>query len=238
MKIDIKIDSHTHTTASGHAYSTVKEMVEAVRNKGLKGIAITDHAKAMAGAPTYLHFINLKCLPKIEDGVRIFSGVELNILNKNGDIDFEDKIINRLDFVMASIHVHCTEIRGFDEVTEAYLNVMDNDYVRVIGHPSDYRFPFDIPKVVAKAKERNVAFEVNNMSENPDCPRYDVNKSMVKILEECKKQGVYVTVGSDAHYYTEAGKFEHVYELFEEVDFPEELVLNANVERFEKFFGI
>ena len=42
-KEDILADLHTHTLFSKHAYSTVKENLEAARNKGLSYIAITDH---------------------------------------------------------------------------------------------------------------------------------------------------------------------------------------------------
>lgn len=42
-KEDILADLHTHTLFSKHAYSTVKENIEAARNKGLSYIAITDH---------------------------------------------------------------------------------------------------------------------------------------------------------------------------------------------------
>ena len=39
-------DMHTHTVASTHAYSTIKEMAEAARDAGLEYLAITDHTPA------------------------------------------------------------------------------------------------------------------------------------------------------------------------------------------------
>jgi len=36
-------DLHTHTVASGHAYSTVTELAWAAADKGLELIAVTDH---------------------------------------------------------------------------------------------------------------------------------------------------------------------------------------------------
>ncbi len=48
----IVIDTHTHTIASGHAYSTVLENALAAKNKGLELLCITDHAPEMPGAPT------------------------------------------------------------------------------------------------------------------------------------------------------------------------------------------
>jgi putative hydrolase len=45
----IAIDTHTHSVASGHAYSTVEEMAEGARRAGLKGFVLTDHGPALAG---------------------------------------------------------------------------------------------------------------------------------------------------------------------------------------------
>lgn len=42
--MDIVVDSHTHTIASGHAYSTILENALAAKNKGLKLLCTTDHA--------------------------------------------------------------------------------------------------------------------------------------------------------------------------------------------------
>ena len=44
-------DTHTHTTASTHAYSTLQEMVHAAAEKGLFAIGITDHGYSMPGGP-------------------------------------------------------------------------------------------------------------------------------------------------------------------------------------------
>ena len=42
-------DTHSHTLASGHAYSTIKEMAAAAEAKGLKALALTEHASENAG---------------------------------------------------------------------------------------------------------------------------------------------------------------------------------------------
>ena len=44
-------DTHCHTVASSHAYSTIIENVDEARKKGLKYIAITDHYGDIPGAP-------------------------------------------------------------------------------------------------------------------------------------------------------------------------------------------
>ena len=49
-----EIDTHTHTVVSGHAWSTLTENVNSARQKGLKGICLTEHGPDMPqGAPGY-----------------------------------------------------------------------------------------------------------------------------------------------------------------------------------------
>ena len=48
--MNIVLDTHTHTLASGHAYNTMTEIIDAAVQKGLKLLAITEHAPAMPGA--------------------------------------------------------------------------------------------------------------------------------------------------------------------------------------------
>ena len=43
-------DLHTHTIASGHAYSTIKEMAIAAEEKGIRLLGITEHSKGMPGS--------------------------------------------------------------------------------------------------------------------------------------------------------------------------------------------
>ena len=44
-----KIDTHTHTVSSGHAYSTVTENAKYAASIGLEIIGMTDHAPKMPG---------------------------------------------------------------------------------------------------------------------------------------------------------------------------------------------
>ena len=44
-EIKIVADLHVHTVSSGHAYSTVMEIVKVAAQKGLKAVAITDHGR-------------------------------------------------------------------------------------------------------------------------------------------------------------------------------------------------
>ena len=41
------VDLHTHTIASGHAYSTIEAMIKAAEQKGIRLFGITEHAPKM-----------------------------------------------------------------------------------------------------------------------------------------------------------------------------------------------
>ena len=59
----IAIDTHTHSVASGHAYSTVYELAMGARRRRLKGFVLTDHGPALPGGTQLYFFGNLRVLP-------------------------------------------------------------------------------------------------------------------------------------------------------------------------------
>ena len=77
-------DMHTHTIASGHAYSTLNELAAEAARKGLLALAVTDHGPALPGGPHIYHFGAMRFFPEHISGVRIFRGIEANILVING----------------------------------------------------------------------------------------------------------------------------------------------------------
>ena len=89
--MNIELHTHTHTLASGHAYSTITEMIDAAVDKGLKLLAITEHAPAMPGSCKDFYFYNLKILPRFQKGLEIMFGVELNVMDYEGRLDLPER---------------------------------------------------------------------------------------------------------------------------------------------------
>ena len=54
----IELDVHTHTIASGHAFSSLQEMVRAAADKGLKLLGITEHTPGIPGSCHLIYFRN------------------------------------------------------------------------------------------------------------------------------------------------------------------------------------
>ncbi len=229
------LDTHTHTYASGHAYNTMNEMAKAASDMGLQLLGITDHAPQMPGSCTHMHFMNLRACPREKYGIRLLLGVELNILDYEGHVDLPTKILEEMDLVIASIHPPCFEGGSKEENTRAYLNVMDNPYIDVIGHPDDGRFPIDYEALVAKASEKHIMLELNNSSLLPGSFRPGARENYEKMLKLCKENRVPILLSSDAHVEEKIGHFEEAEKLLDELDFPEEYIANCSLRNFEKF---
>ena len=180
----VEIDTHTHTLASGHAYNTLNEMAQAAADKGLKGLAITEHAPEMPGTCHLFYFQNLRIVPRKKYGIELLLGTELNIMNARGETDLPDSVLERLDIAIASIHMPCfKDERTIDNVTAAYEKVMEHPYVDIIGHPDDGRFPVDMKRLVKKAKETGTLLEVNNSSLRPEGFRENTKENCLEMVK-------------------------------------------------------
>ena len=233
MSYEYVLDLHTHTIASGHAYNTLREMAKAASDKGLSVLGITEHAPKMPGTCHSFYFHNLKTVPRELYGIRLLLGSEVNIMDFEGNIDLEERDLKGMDIIIASLHTPCIKPGSVRENTTAYLKAMENPYVNIIGHPDDGRYPVDYRALVEGAKEKGKVLELNNHSLDPKCFRRDARENDLKMLELCKEYAVPVIMGSDVHFDTLIGEFSMARELLEEVDFPEELVLNRSVEALQ-----
>ena len=232
-------DTHAHTLASGHAYSTIKEMAAAAKARGLKAIALTEHAPEMPGTCGLFYFQNLDVVPREADGVRLLMGAEVNIMDPDGTIDLPESTCRDMDIVVASIHPPCY---GLDHTPEenirAYVAAMKKPYINVIGHPEYGRCPFNYERLVKTAKETGTLLEINNSSMRPQSSRKGTRENVLTMLDLCKQYDVPVTTGSDAHVDADAGNFDNVREVLEYCRFPEELVVTADWERLRKILKL
>jgi len=231
------IDLHCHSISSGHAYSTIEEMITQAKAKDLKILGIADHAPSMPGAPHMYYFFNLSVLPREIDGLILLKGVEVNIIDYEGNIDMPVDALEKLDYAIASLHPPCIDPGTIEENTNAVINAMMNPYIKVIAHPDDSRYPLDHYAIVNAAKEHNVALEINNSSLKPMSFREGAYENVKSILRLCKEYKVKVMFGSDAHFSTAVGEFPHCIDVAEEIGFPKELIINYNKEAINDLIG-
>ena len=234
--MNITVETHSHTLASGHAYSTMKDMIQSAKEKGLEAIAFTEHAPLMPGTCGNYYFQNFRVIPREQDGMKIIMGTELNILNESGEVDFANDFLKTMDIVIASVHTPCyVGEYSKDAITEAYMNTMKNPCIDIIGYPDDSRFPIHYEVLVKAAKESRTLLEVNNSSLSPVSFRQNGAENITEMLELCKKYQVPVTLGSDAHIEFDVGNCTYSKPLLESCDFPEQLVANTSLEKLQTF---
>ena len=231
------MDLHTHTVACGHAYSTLQENIARAQEMGLKVLGLSEHAPAMPGGTNMMFFWNLKIVPRQYGELRLLCGAEANIMDREGQLDLDDFTLSRLDYCIASMHTPCLEQGDAKENTQAAINAMKNPYVTILGHPDDSRYPLDYEMLVQVAVQEKVVLEVNNSSLHPLSARQGARENILMLLVTCKKYNCPIILGTDSHISYDIGVFEQAQALLEEVDFPEELIVNTSVKKLENMLS-
>ncbi|MBF4422676.1 phosphatase [Vibrio anguillarum] len=235
--MNLVVDTHTHTYASGHAYSTLIENVRSAKENGLAMFCTTDHAQSMPGAPHYWFFSNQRILPRFLDGVAIIRGIESNIMNRAGEIDVHPSVDQNLDWVIASFHEPVFQPADKAAHTEALINVIKGGRVDALGHLGNPNFDFDFDEVIACAAQHHVAIEINNSTLKGHSRVGSVDRCY-EIAKVAKAHGAYVTTGSDAHFCQDIGQLQLASELLENVGIAAEKVITHSVEQFLAFLAL
>lgn len=199
MEHEIRGDLHMHTTASDGTAS-IEEMALACRERGYEYLCITDHSQAVTIAngltPERLeaHAKEIRRVNTVIDGIRIFAGIEVDIL-RDGALDLPLDLLASLDFVVASVH------SGFHMSSEAMtarlVAAIESGVVDVIGHPCGRRlgqrdaYELDFDAVLSAAKAHDVALEVNASPIRLDLDGVHCRRAV--------ESGVKLVVSSDAH---------------------------------------
>lgn len=237
MNCELKLDVHTHTVMSGHAYSTLQEMVTAAQQKGLDILGITEHAPGIPGTCNPIYFRNLHVVPRQMGNLRLLLGAELNILDTNGTLDLDEFYYRQLDIRIAGIHILCWQGGTVEENTAGMIAAIRNPWTQVISHPGDGTAELLFEPVVLASKETHTLLEINNSSLNPRRNKESALRNNLEILRLCKKYDVPVVLSSDAHISYAIADYSFIWPLLQQTDFPDELIMNYTPERFLKYIG-
>ena len=237
MDYGLKLDVHTHTIMSGHAYSTLQEMVAAAQQKKLDILGITEHAPGIPGTCNPIYFRNLHVVPRQMGDLRLLLGAELNILDTKGTLDLDEYYYRMLDLRIAGIHLLCWEGGTVEENTAGMIAAIRNPWTQIISHPGDGTAELLFEPIVLAAKESKTLLEINNSSLNPRRNKETALRNNLEILRLCKRYEVPVILGSDAHISYDIANYGFIWPLLAETDFPDTLIMNYTPARFLEYIG-
>ena len=196
---DVRGVIHSHTTYSD-GINTLEEMALAAKEAGYEYIGITDHSKAAFYANGLSPERVLQQMAEIDQlnaqwtDFRILKGIESDIL-ADGALDYEEDILQRFDFVIASVHSNLR--MDEDKATARLLAAIENPYTHILGHPtgrlllSRPGYPIDHKKVIDACAANKVAIEINASPY-----RLDLDWTWIPYALE---KGVLLSINPDAH---------------------------------------
>ncbi len=197
---DIKGDLHNHSNWSDGTPG-FEEMARHAIKMGYKYLVVSDHSKSLHIANGLKDDELLEEIEEIEKlnkkfkGFALLKGTEVDIL-ADGSIDFHDKLLEKLDVVVASVHSGFKQ--GKEKITERIVAAIRNPYVNIIAHPTGRLisrregYEVDLDKVIEACAETGTALEINCFYDRLDLS--DIN------CKKAKEAGVMISISTDAHH--------------------------------------
>jgi DNA polymerase (family 10) len=197
---DIQSELHSHSTWSDGKLS-IREMAEAALQRGMKILAITDHSGSL-GVAGGLSVDDLnkqreeidQVQAEIGDSIRLLQGCEVEI-RADGSLDFPDDVLAKLDIVIASLHSSLRQ--PGEKITQRLIQVIQNPYVDIIGHPTGRMIPnregadLDMEAVFKAAIDHQVVLEINAHPSRLDLSDIHARRFM--------ELGGILSINTDAH---------------------------------------
>ncbi len=196
---DIRGDLHVHSDWSD-GRGSIEDMALAAKAAGYQYLAITDHSQARGVArgldPQRLReqMAEIKAVNERVDGIRVLSGVEVDIM-ADGTLDLPDDVLDGLDVVVAAVHSGLGQ--EMERMTARLLKAIENPAVDIIAHPTGRLIlereaaAVDMEALLKAAASHNKIVEINAMPERLDLRDNDAFRA--------RELGVMIAINTDAH---------------------------------------
>jgi DNA polymerase (family X) len=211
---DLRGDLHSHSDWSDGVHS-IERMVEAARARGHAYQVLTDHSQSLAIARgltperveqqrVIISELNARFAQEEAEGrapaatppegFRLLHGCELEI-RSDGRLDYEDDLLGRFDFVVASLHVGRRQPRA--QLTDRVLTAIHSPHVDVIAHPAGRMIQsrddldLDWEVVYAEAARTGTVLEMNGSDHRLDLSDVRAHRALAV--------GCLLSLDSDAH---------------------------------------
>ena len=196
---DIHGDLHMHSTWSD-GRDSIEAMVHACANLGYEYMAITDHSPSSSAARNLTIEGVQKQAEEIEQirerypQIAIMHGCETDIL-PDGRLDFPDRILERFDIVLASLHERAGQAP--EQLLRRYTEAMRHPLVAALTHPTNRLVPhragydLDYERLFELAAATHTALEVDGAPAHLDLDGALTRKAIAA--------GATVIVDSDCH---------------------------------------
>ena len=197
---DIKGDLHVHSKWSDGT-SSIEEVARAAQGRGYQYVAITDHSKSLRIAHGLDESRLMKQMEEIDrvneklKGFQILKGTEVDILAE-GRLDFPEKVLEKFDMVVASIHSGFKQDRA--KMTKRIIQAFENPYLHIFAHPTGRllgaRDPYEVEmdELIEAAKKFGKVLEINAYFERLDLDDIHCRKA--------KEMGIQVAISTDSHH--------------------------------------
>ena len=191
---------HNHTTESD-GRSTLDEMATAARELGLSYLGISDHSKSsfqangLSEERLLQQIRDIKTMDAELEDLDLYAGNEVDIL-RDGSLDFEDGILEQLDYVVASVHASFN--LSEKEMTARLIKAMENPPVTMLGHLSGRlllrrdAYAVNHEKIIDCAADTRTVIELNCSAK-----RMDMDWRWWK---RARDKGVMCSLNPDAHH--------------------------------------
>jgi DNA polymerase (family X) len=170
---DIRGLIHNHSTWSDAA-NTIREMVQAARERGYRYLAMADHSRASYyanGLSIERVYTQAKEIKQIREELKaegsdfeLLHGVEVDILN-DGSLDYPDDVLAKLDYTVISVHQNFTLSEA--DQTRRIVKAVHNPYTKILGHATGRlllrrpSYAVDVRAIIEACAETKTVIEIN-----------------------------------------------------------------------------